>query len=106
MGLFYNLATRKDDKTDGTIYPEQLKGFRKKTNELIDKLRTEIKQNITADHPQVVQLARSLKELSEAFAEPDPEVDKAVERFHLEDPDEKQHGMDLKLYQLKEWIQR
>lgn len=75
--------------------PEELIRFRKESNELIGRLRAEL----PVDGAEVVLLAKRLKDLSNLFAEPDPEVDRAIERFYMENPGKQQHGMDFQLYQ-------
>jgi TRAP-type C4-dicarboxylate transport system substrate-binding protein len=77
---------------------EQLKGFRQEANELIAKLRAAMEKCTPPEKPEVVRLAKRMKEVSETFIDADPEIDNAVERFHVENPDEEVHGIDLKFY--------
>ncbi len=76
--------------------PEQIKSMRKESNKLIAQLREAMEKGQPPESPQTVRLAKRLKEGSEAFN--DPEIDKAIERFHVENPEKQTHGIDLHLY--------
>jgi TRAP-type C4-dicarboxylate transport system substrate-binding protein len=78
--------------------PEQLKGFRQEANELLARLRAAMEKYTPPESPEVVRLAKRMKEVSETFIDPDPEIDNAIERFHVENPDEEVHGINLKFY--------
>lgn len=79
--------------------PEELKRLRKESNELIALLRTEMEKGTPPEHPEVIALGKRFKESGEKFNGPDPEIDQAVERFHLDHPEAEVHGIDLKFYQ-------
>ncbi|PGM47338.1 transcriptional regulator, MerR [Bacillus cereus] len=69
--------------------------------ELIAKIRTELEKKTPPNHPEVIELAKHWKELTNKFTSGDPEIIKAAERFHAENPNNAlQHGIDIdgKLY--------
>ncbi|PEM70562.1 MerR family transcriptional regulator [Bacillus pseudomycoides] len=69
--------------------------------ELIAKIRTELEKKTPTNHPEVIELAKRWKELTNKFTDGDPEIIKAAERFHAENPNNAlQHGIDIdeKLY--------
>lgn len=77
---------------------QELQTIRKEADELISKLREEVKKNTPTDDQLVVERAQRLKSLTDNFDEGDPEITKATERFYDENPDSEMHGMDAKLY--------
>lgn len=78
--------------------PEQLTSFRKEANELIKSLRMGLEQGVPPENDEIVTLAKRLEEGQSLFNINDPEVEQAIERFHSENPTEKDHGIDLELY--------
>jgi len=80
------------------IGPQQLKNMSKESNETIIQLQLEMEAGRAPDHPEVVLLAKRLKCRQDVFDLDDPQIEEAIERFHMENPDQKDHGMDLKLY--------
>jgi hypothetical protein len=85
-------------KRVGEFSQEQLKRFRKESNELISTLRSGLETGLPSVHPQIVSSARRLEELKKIFNVRDLAIEQAIERFHVENPDLLEHGMDLKLY--------
>ncbi|UUZ83891.1 TipAS antibiotic-recognition domain-containing protein [Paenibacillus sp. P26] len=77
---------------------EQLKAFRKESNELINRLSLGLEQGLPPENEEIISLAKRLEELQNLFNDKDPEVEQAIERFHMESPAERDHGIDLKLY--------
>ncbi|MCX7749661.1 MAG: TipAS antibiotic-recognition domain-containing protein [Clostridia bacterium] len=52
------------------------------------------------ENPEVVQLTKRWNELTDKFTGGDPEITKAAERFHAENPNNPlQYGVDGELYQ-------
>ncbi|WP_257350652.1 TipAS antibiotic-recognition domain-containing protein [Pseudalkalibacillus decolorationis] len=78
--------------------PEELKRMRKEGDEIISKLRIGLETGIPSDDPDIVSLAKRLAEGQAKFNDGDPEIESAIERFHVENPDQKDHGIDLELY--------
>lgn len=78
--------------------PEQLTSLRKEANELIKSLRQGFEQGVSPENDEIVALAKRLEEGQSLFNINDPGVEKAIERFHSENPTEKDHGIDLELY--------
>lgn len=68
--------------------------------ELIVNLRGELEKKTPADSPVAVQLAKRWLELTGKFTAGDPEIVKAAEQFHAENPNNSlQYGVDGELYQ-------
>lgn len=65
---------------------EQLKAFRKESNELINRLSLGLEQGVPPENDEIVSLAKRLEELQSLFNDKDPEVEQAIERFHMEIP--------------------
>ncbi len=82
----------------GELGPQELKGISRESNDLIAYLQQEMEEDTAPDHPKVVALAKRLKERQDLFDLWDPKIEEAIERFHIENPDQRDHGMDLKLY--------
>jgi len=78
--------------------PEQLTAFRKESNELIKKFRLGFERGVPPQNEEIIALAKKLEEGQRLFDINDPEVEKAIERFHSENPTEPDHGIDLPLY--------
>ncbi|MEK5232325.1 MerR family transcriptional regulator [Lysinibacillus sp. FSL K6-0232] len=67
--------------------------------ELITNVRVELEKNTSPESPVVVQLAKRWQELTNKFTGGDPEIVKAAERFHAENPNNPlQYGVDGELY--------
>lgn len=73
--------------------------MRKESNEILDKLRAGLEAGIPPTDSTIVSLARLLEEQKALFHDHDPEYERAVERFHIEHPNQKDHGIDLRFYQ-------
>lgn len=80
------------------IGPQELRSMSKESNDIIAQLQLEMDADRAPNHPEVVLLARQLKSRQDIFDIGDPIIEQAIERFHMENPDQKDHGMDLKLY--------
>ncbi|MCF6410374.1 TipAS antibiotic-recognition domain-containing protein [Pseudalkalibacillus salsuginis] len=78
---------------------EELMKMRTESNEVLSKLITGFEEGIPPENTEIIRLAKLLAESQAVFNNEDPEIEKAVERFHLENPTKKDHGMDLKIYQ-------
>ncbi|MED3562609.1 MerR family transcriptional regulator [Bacillus xiapuensis] len=67
--------------------------------ELIANIRTELEKNTPANHPEIIKLAKRWQEFTNKFTGGDPEIVKAAERFHAENPNNPfQYGVDGELY--------
>ncbi|MFC7441074.1 TipAS antibiotic-recognition domain-containing protein [Laceyella putida] len=55
-------------------------------NALIGKVRAELEKGTPPESPVVLRLAKRWKELIDMFSAGDPEITKAAERFHAENP--------------------
>ncbi|CAM4409021.1 hypothetical protein PAAL109150_25535 [Paenibacillus alkaliterrae] len=53
---------------------------------------------IPSENQEIVGYAKILAESQTLFYNGDPEIEKAVERLHIENPTQKVHGMDLEIY--------
>ncbi len=78
---------------------EELKKMRKESNEVLSKLITGFDQGIPPENTKIIRLAKLLAESQAVFNNEDPEIEKAIERFHLENPTKKDHGINLEIYQ-------
>jgi hypothetical protein len=68
-------------------------------SELIAEVRMLLEKNTPPESPAVVQLAKRWQELTNKFTGGDPEIVKAAERFHAENPNNPlQYGVDRELY--------
>ncbi|MEF3305623.1 TipAS antibiotic-recognition domain-containing protein [Paenibacillus sp. GYB003] len=77
---------------------EPFKRLRSESNEVVSKLIEGFENGIPPENEEMVALAKRLDESQALFNERDPEIERTVERFHVENPDEKEHGMDLNIY--------
>lgn len=82
--------------------PEEIKQLSAEANEILAKLISGFEQGVPAESPEIVALAKRLAEKQALFMELDPDIAKAIERFHIENPDEKVHGMNLEIYRYVE----
>ncbi|MDB5054232.1 MAG: MerR family transcriptional regulator [Bacilli bacterium] len=79
--------------------PEKIRDVENEWPELLAKVRTELEKGTPPENPEVVQLAKRWKELMDMFSGGDPEIIRAGERFHVENPDNAlQFGLDAQLY--------
>ncbi|MED1569529.1 MerR family transcriptional regulator [Bacillus paramycoides] len=98
---FTNEQLEKIKKQNEQFSSEEKKEIEDQWFELIAKIRTELEKNTPTNHPEVIKLAKHWKELTNKFTSGDPEIIKAAERFHSENPNNAlQHGIDIdaKLY--------
>ncbi|MGG4108404.1 hypothetical protein AAXB25_31395 [Paenibacillus lautus] len=77
---------------------EEFKKLRSESNEVVSKLIKGFEQGVPPENEEIIALAKRLDESQAMFNERDPELEGTIERFHVENPDEKDHGMDLKIY--------
>jgi DNA-binding transcriptional MerR regulator len=68
-------------------------------DELIANVRVEMEKDTPPENSVIVQLAKRWQELTNKFTGGDPEIVKAAERFHAENPNNPlQYGVDGELY--------
>ncbi|MCM2534695.1 MerR family transcriptional regulator [Neobacillus pocheonensis] len=78
---------------------EEKKEIEKQWSELIANIRTELEKKTPANHPGIIKLAKRWQELTNKFTGGDPEIIKAAERFHAENPNNPLlYGVDGELY--------
>lgn len=78
---------------------EERKQHDNEWSQLLAKLRAELEKGTPPDDSAVMQLAKRWKEMTNRLTGGDPEIVKAAERFHAENPDNPlQYGMDGELY--------
>lgn len=77
---------------------EQFKRLRNESNEVVFKLIEGFEKGIPPENEEIVAFAKRLDEAQAMFNERDHGIERAIERFHVENPEEKDHGMDLKIY--------
>lgn len=78
--------------------PEEIKQMSAESNEILSKLISGFEEGVPAESPEIVALAKRLAEKQALFMELDPGIATAIERFHIENPAEKVHEMDLAIY--------
>ncbi|TCP29927.1 DNA-binding transcriptional MerR regulator [Scopulibacillus darangshiensis] len=79
--------------------PEDKKKHDKEWSELLSKIREELGKGTPAESPEVVKLAKQWIDMTNKFTGGDPEIVKAAERFHAENPGNPlQYGVDGELY--------
>ncbi|NRD77838.1 MerR family transcriptional regulator [Bacillus sp. BRMEA1] len=78
---------------------EEKKKLENNWAELIANIRVELEKDTPPESSNVVQLAKRWRELTYNFTGGDPEIVKAAERFHAENPNNPlQYGVDGELY--------
>lgn len=78
---------------------ERRQGIQTQWSEVIRQFRTELEQGTDPDNERVVHLAQQWQELTKAFTGGNPEIVKAAEKFHSENPGNPlQNGIDRELY--------
>ncbi|SHE15334.1 TipAS antibiotic-recognition domain [Chlamydia abortus] len=77
---------------------EGFKRLRSESNDVVSKLLEGFEKGIPPENEEIIALAKRLDESQAMFNERDPGIERTIERFHIENPDEKDHGMDLKIY--------
>jgi hypothetical protein len=101
MGVWEYFTKEQQQKMTRNIEqfrPEQLKQMRKDSNAVLAKLIAACEEGTPPDNPDIVAAAKALGDLQALFDERDPEIEQAIEKFHKENPTEKDHGMDLEIY--------
>ncbi|WP_028610001.1 TipAS antibiotic-recognition domain-containing protein [Paenibacillus harenae] len=93
-----DFLSRRIEQIRQSYGPEEMKRLRVESNKLISKLRSAYESGLPSDALEVVAFAKRLAESQAMFNGGDRELEKAVERFHVENPDVEDHGIDLKLY--------
>jgi len=79
--------------------PIEKKEIENQWSELITTIRTKLERKTPANHPEVIKLAKRWQVLTNKFTGGDPEIVKAAERFHAENPNNPlQYGVDGELY--------
>jgi DNA-binding transcriptional MerR regulator len=79
--------------------PDDKVQIEKQWSELIANVRTELEKETPVDSPEAIKLAKRWQELTNAFTAGDPEIVKAAERFHAENPGNPlQYGVDGAIY--------
>jgi MerR family transcriptional regulator, thiopeptide resistance regulator len=80
--------------------PEKTQEAENEWTALLGKVRSEMEKGTSPNNPEVMKLAQRWKELMDMFSGGDPEIIRAGERFHAENPDNAiQFGLDGQLYQ-------
>lgn len=81
------------------IDKKELKAVGKESMEILARLRAGMEAGLPPDSPEIVPLAKRLAEAQAMVDVNDPEIEQAIERFHVEHPAVLDHGyIDLKLY--------
>lgn len=66
---------------------------------ILEKIRAHMQNGTAATDKGVKELARKWSEIVNSFTAHDPELQKAAEKFHAENPgNDLQNGMDEKMY--------
>jgi DNA-binding transcriptional MerR regulator len=79
--------------------PEKIRAVENEWPVLLTKVRAELEKGTPPGSPEVMQLAKRWKELMDMFSGGDPEIIRAGELFHAENPDNAlQFGLDAQLY--------
>lgn len=90
--------SRRIEQVKNELGLEEFKRLRSESNEVVSKLIDGFEKGIPPEDEEIVAFAKRLDESQAIFNERDPGIERAIERFHAENPDEKDHGMDLKIY--------
>ncbi|ASN06294.1 MerR family transcriptional regulator [Virgibacillus necropolis] len=84
----------------GKIDAETLKKREQDFNAILEKLRIHMQKGTPTTDSNVQDLARQWSELANAFTANEPNLQKAAEKFHMENPgNDLQYGMDAEIYQ-------
>ncbi|OXS74194.1 MULTISPECIES: MerR family transcriptional regulator [Domibacillus] len=78
---------------------ETLRRSEKEFTLILEKLRGHMRNRTSATDKEVQELARKWSEIANSFTAHDPELQKAAEKFHAENPgNDLQNGMDAEIY--------
>lgn len=79
---------------------EKLRKGEQEFNTTVEKIRDHMEKGTPATNKSVQELAQQWSELVNSFTANDPELQKAAEKFHAENPgNDLQHGVDAEIYQ-------
>lgn len=79
---------------------ETLRKEEQKFNAISEKLRVHMQKGTPATDKSVQELAHQWNEVANTFTANDPDLQKAAETFHAENPgNDLQHGIDAEMYQ-------
>jgi DNA-binding transcriptional MerR regulator len=79
---------------------ETLKKAEQDFNLVLEKLRDHMQKGTPATDKNIQELAQQWSKIANSFTNNNPEIQKAAEKYHAENPgNELQHGVDAEIYQ-------